>query len=340
MIVVENGSADHTFEIAQEFAKQHSSLRVIQNDWRGKGLAIQRGVQEARGEHIFFCDADLSKSTTTAKLTDKYPERLFNVGIAEANMIDVAAGLAVSGKVAFTGSFAVFATGRAYDQVRNTVAYSDLNVKLAPTHAGVTVGPDGGSHQMLEDITLMRVLPGMRVLVPADFAAARAAIRLAATTPGPFYVRLGRAGVADVHAEDFEAELGRAYRMREGDDVTLVACGIMVAQALEAADLLAAHGIEAEVLDAMSVKPLDAEWIVASASRTGAVVTCEEHSIIGGLGSAVAEVLGERHPVPLQRIGVRDVFGTSGEPAELLEYFGLTAARIAEAARSVIARRQ
>ena len=292
------------------------------------------------GLDVVAVDADLSGSTTTAKFADAYPERFFNVGIAEANMIDVAAGLAVAGKIAFTGSFAVFATGRAYDQVRNTVAYSELNVKIAPTHAGVTVGPDGGSHQMLEDIALMRVLPGMRVIVPADFAAARAAIRLAAATPGPFYVRLGRAAVPDVHPERFELELGRAYVLREGADVTLVACGVMVAEALAAADLLAAEGISAEVIDACSIKPLDAGRIVASAVKTGAVVACEEHSIYGGLGSAVAEVLGEQAPVPFARVGVRDVFGTSGEPAELMEHFGLSGPHIAGAARGVVARKR
>jgi transketolase len=297
-------------------------------------------VELAReGVDVVAVEADLSKSTTTAKFADSFPERFFNVGIAEQNMIDVAAGLAVAGKVAFTGSFAVFATGRAYDQVRNTVCYSELDVKLAPTHSGITVGPDGGSHQMLEDLALMRVLPGMRVLVPADFAAARAALRLAAATPGPFYVRLGRAGVPDVYDEGFELELGRAYVLREGSDVTLVACGVMVAEALAAADLLAARGIFAEVIDAESIKPLDVETIAASASKTGAVVTCEEHQIIGGLGSAVAEALSERTPVPLRRVGIRDVFGTSGEPAELMVHFGLTGADIAREAGDLVAAR-
>lgn len=297
-------------------------------------------VELAReGVDVVAVEADLSKSTTTAKFADAFPERFFNVGIAEQNMIGVAAGLAVTGRVAFTGSFAVFATGRAYDQVRNTVAYSNLDVKLAPTHSGITVGPDGGSHQMLEDLALMRVLPGMRVLVPADYAAAAAALRLAATTPGPFYVRLGRVGVPDIYDEGFELELGRAYVLREGGDVTLVTCGVMVAEALAAADLLAAAGIDAEVIDAASIKPLDAERIVASAKKTGAVVTCEEHSIIGGLGSAVAEVLCEHAPVPMRRVGVQDVFGTSGEPAELMAHFGLAAADIANAAQEVVAAR-
>lgn len=292
----------------------------------------------ADGIDVVAVEADLSKSTTTAKFASVHPDRFFNVGIAEQNMIGTAAGLAVAGKVAFTGSFAVFATGRAYDQVRNTVCYSGLDVKLAPTHSGITVGPDGGSHQMLEDIALMRVLPGMRVLVPADFTAAVGALRVAATTPGPFYIRLGRAAVPAVYDDGHEFEIGRAYVLREGTDVTIAACGVLVVEALTAAEELASSGISAEVIDVSTIKPLDTETIVASARKTGAVVTCEEHSIIGGLGSAVAETLSENAPAPMVRIGVRDVFGTSGEPAELMEHFGLTAANIAEAARKLVAR--
>jgi transketolase len=290
----------------------------------------------AEGVDVVAVEADLSKSTTPNKLADAYPDRFFNVGIAEANMTGVAAGLALSGQIAFTGSFAVFGTGRAYDQIRNTVCYAGLNVKLTPTHAGITVGPDGGSHQMIEDLALMRVLPGMRVLVPADFNAAKAAIRCAAETPGPFYVRLGRATLPEVYPDGYEWTLGRANVLRAGDAVTLVACGVMVAQALAAADILAAEGISAEVIDAATIKPLDAETIIASAKKTGAVVTCEEHSVIGGLGSAVGEVLGENAPTPLKRVGVNDVFGTSGEPDELMAHFGLTASDIAAAARTLI----
>lgn len=290
----------------------------------------------SEGVDVVAVEADLSKSTTTATFADKYPERFFNVGIAEQNMIDVAAGLAVAGKVAFTGSFAVFATGRAYDQVRNTVCYSNLDVKLAPTHSGITVGPDGGSHQMLEDIALMRVLPGMRVLVPADHNAAKAALRLAAMTPGPFYVRLGRVAAEDVYPEGFELELGKAYVLREGTDVTIAACGVEVAEALKAAELLAEQGVSAEVIDIACVKPLDVDTIVASAAKTGRIVTCEEHSVLAGMGSAVSEVLSEVCPVPTRRIGVADVFGTSGEPAELLEHFGLTAENIRRAALELI----
>lgn len=305
-----------------------------------------RATREALGEtlveladegmDIVAVEADLSKSTTTSKLGDKYEERLFNVGIAEANMMGVAAGLAVAGKIAFTGSFAVFGTGRAYDQIRNTVCYAGLNVKLTPTHAGITVGPDGGSHQMIEDIALMRVLPGMRVLVPADYHAAKAAIRTAAATPGPFYVRLGRATLPEVYPADVTVELGRANVLRAGTDVTLAACGVMVAAALAAADSLAEQGVSAEVIDVVSIKPLDVDAIVGSARKTGAVVTCEEHSIIGGLGSAVAEVLAENAPTKMVRVGVRDVFGTSGDPDELMVHFGLTGADIALAAKGLI----
>jgi len=306
----------------------------------------KRATREAYGEtllelaregmDVVVVEADLSKSTTTAKFGDAFPERFFNVGIAEQNMIDVAAGLASAGKVAFTGSFAVFATGRAYDQIRNTVCYSLLDVKIAPTHSGITVGPDGGSHQMLEDIALMRVLPGMRVLVPADFPSAKAALRLAASTPGPVYVRLGRAAVPALYDEDVELAFGKARVLRTGTDVTIVACGVEVAEALAAAETLAEEGISAEVIDAVSIKPLDADTIATSAAKTGAVVTAEEHSIIGGLGSAVAEVLGERCPVRMKRVGVNDVFGTSGEPAELMAHFGLDAPALVAAVRGLV----
>lgn len=293
------------------------------------------------GVPVVAVDADLSGSTTTAKFAAHSPEaaaRLFNVGIAEQNMIDVAAGLSLTGNVAFTGSFAVFGTGRAYDQIRNTVCYSNLNVKIAPTHAGISVGPDGGTHQMLEDIALMRALPNMRVLVPADYASAKSAIRIAATTPGPVYVRLGRASVPRVYADDSAFELGRAYVVREGTDVTIVACGVEIREALAAADALAERGISAEVVDAFSVKPLDRETILASARKTGCVVTAEEHSVFGGLGEAVAHLLVEACPVPCELVGMRDRFGKSGEFEELLGYFHLDAAAIVEAANRVYAR--
>ena len=253
-------------------------------------------------------------------------------------MVDVAAGLAITGHIAYTGSFAVFGTGRAYDQIRNTVCYSNLDVKVAPTHAGISVGPDGGSHQMLEDVSLMRGLPNMRVLVPADYAAACAALRLAARTPGPVYVRMGRASVPAVYADGVELEAGSAYVLREGADVTIVACGVEVEQALKAADELSGAGIEAEVIDAFSVKPLDERAIVASARKTGRVVVAEEHSVHGGLGSAVAEALARTCPTPVEFVGMRDAFGKSGEFEELMAYFGLDAEAIVEAVKKVMAR--
>ena len=290
------------------------------------------------GSPVVAVDADLTGSTTTKKLIeDGFADRLFNCGIAEQNMVDVAAGLATCGNIAFTGSFAVFGTGRAYDQIRNTVCYSKLNVKIAPTHAGVSVGPDGGSHQMLEDISLMAGLPNMRVLVPADYAAAQAAIKLAAETPGPVYVRMGRASVPAVYADGVELELGRAYVLREGSDVTIVACGVEVEQALVAAEELAEQGISAEVIDAFSVKPLDKATIVASARKTGAVVVAEEHSVHGGLGAQVAQALCEEHPVPVAFVAMQDRFGKSGEFEELLAYFGLDSKAIVKAVKRVIA---
>lgn len=310
----------------------------MNNNKRATREAFGNTLVELAGDGIdvVAVEADLSKSTTTATFARSYPDRFFNAGIAEQNMIGTAAGLAVSGKVAFTGSFAVFATGRAYDQVRNTVCYSGLNVKLAPTHSGITVGPDGGSHQMLEDLALMRVLPGMRVVVPADYNSATAAIRLAAKTPGPFYIRLGRTAVPQVYDEGFEMHLGRANVLREGEDVTVAACGVMVAEALTAAHALADEGISLEVIDVASIKPLDSATLLASVAKTRRIVTAEEHSIIGGLGSAIAELLGENDPVPMRRIGVKDVFGTSGEPAELMAHFGLTAGDISKAVRDLL----
>lgn len=293
----------------------------------------------AEGVPVVAVDADLTGSTTTKKLADAgYAGRLFNCGIAEQNMIDVAAGLSLAGNIAFTGSFAVFGTGRAYDQIRNTVCYSNLDVKIAPTHAGISVGPDGGSHQMLEDVSLMRGLPNMRVLVPADYAAARAAIRLAAETPGPVYVRMGRASVPAVYADGVELELGRAYVLREGSDATIVACGVEVEQALKAAQMLAAEGVEVEVIDAFSVKPLDEDTVLASVGKTGRAVVAEEHSVYGGLGSAVAETLARSNPAPVEFVGMRDQFGKSGEFEELLDYFDLGSRAIVEAVKKVMAR--
>lgn len=293
------------------------------------------------GLPVVAVDADLSGSTTLAKFASSSEEnakRFFNCGIAEQNMVDVAAGLALAGNVAFSASFAVFGTGRAYDQIRNTVCYSGLDVKICPTHAGVSVGPDGGSHQMLEDVSLMRGLPGMTVLVPADYAAARAAIKLAAKTPGPVYVRLGRASVPCVYDPEVELEVARAYVLREGSDVTIVANGIEIDEAMKAAGLLHEKGIEAEVIDAFCVKPLDGDTILASARKTGRVVVAEEHSVYGGLCSAVSELLAQNEPTPCEFVAMRDRFGKSGDMAELMRYFELDAQAIAEAVEKVIAR--
>lgn len=294
------------------------------------------------GLPICAVDADLSGSTTTNAFAQSSPEnakRLFNVGIAEQNMVGVAAGLALAGNVVFSGSFAVFGTGRAYDQIRNTVAYSNLNVKIAPTHAGISVGPDGGSHQMLEDISLMRGLPNMKVLVPADYASAQAALRLAAHTPGPVYVRMGRASLPAVYAPGVELQMGKAYRLREGSDVTLIACGVEIDQANKAADALAAEGISVEVIDVFSVKPLDENTILASLAKTCCAVVAEEHSVYGGLGSAISELCAQHLPVPLELVGVRDRFGKSGEFEELLSYFSLDSASLVEAVKKVLARK-
>ena len=306
-----------------------------------------RATREAFGEtlvelaqaglDVVAVDADLAGSTTTKKLGAYDPARLVDVGIAESDMIGVAAGLSLTGRIPFTGSFAVFGTGRCYDQIRNTVCYGKLNVKVCPTHAGLSVGPDGGSHQMLEDIALMNALPNMRVLVPADYESARAAIRLSAAIEGPVYVRMGRAKVPQVYEPGFEMVLGGSRVLREGTDVTLIACGIEVDQALKAAEKLAEQGVSAEVIDAYSVKPLDEKTVLASAAKTGRVVTCEEHSVNGGLGSIVASVLARNNPCPMRMIGTQDVFGTSGELAELLVKYGCDDNAIVAAARELLA---
>ncbi len=290
-----------------------------------------------QGLPVVAVDADLAGSTTTKKLGAYDPELLVDVGIAEQDMVGVAAGLSLTGRIAFTGSFAVFGTGRCYDQIRNTVCYGRLNVKVCPTHAGLSVGPDGGSHQMLEDIALMSALPNMRVIVPADYESARSALRLAARVDGPVYVRMGRAKVPQVYDAGCELSLGGSCLLREGTDVTLLACGVEVDQALRACDELAREGVSAEVIDVYSVKPLDEAAILASALKTGRVVTCEEHMLAGGMGSVVASLLSERQPTPMRMVGMRDSFGTSGSFEELLSHFGMDAAAICEAARSLLA---
>ena len=288
------------------------------------------------GENIVAVDADLTGSTTLKKIGADYPERLINVGIAEQNMIDVASGLSLEGFTAYTGSFAVFGTGRCYDQIRNTVCYSNLNVKICPTHAGVSVGPDGGSHQMLEDVALMSVLPRMRVLVPSDFNSCCAAIKLANSLEGPVYVRQGRAKVVQVYSDEVELKIGGSFQLSEGKDVTIVANGVEVAESLKAAEELKKEGITCDIIDAYSVKPLDVDAIVSSAKKTGKVVVCEEHSVYGGLCAAVSQMLSQECPCKIEFVAVKDHFGTSGEFEELMEEFELDSASIIKAVKRLI----
>lgn len=294
---------------------------------------------ELAAEHDDFVvfDADLAAATKTGKFKDAYPDRFFDAGIAEGNMIGMAAGVATTGRVAFASTFAMFAAGRAYEQVRNSVGYPHLNVKIGATHAGISVGEDGATHQCCEDIALMRAIPGMTVISPADDVEARAAVRAAYELDGPVYLRFGRLAAPVFNdPETYEFKLGKGVLLREGGDVTIVATGLMVAAALEAAEALAASGVSAEVINIHTIKPLDADLIVESARRTGRVVTCEEHSVIGGLGSAVCDALAERYPVPVKKVGVNDVFGESGPAVDLLHKYGLDAEGIVSAVRDFV----
>lgn len=289
--------------------------------------------------NVVVLDADLSKSTKTAGFSKKYPERFFQMGIAEADLIATAAGFATAGKIPFASTFAIFATGRAYDQVRNSIGYPGLNVKIAATHAGITVGEDGGSHQSIEDLSLMRGIPGMTVLNPADAIETEKLILAAAAYNGPVYIRLGREPVPNLFDDQYQPEIGKAVRLKEGKAATIIATGIMVEKALAAAETLNQKGTTVRVLNIHTIKPIDAAEIIKAAWETGAIVTAEEHSVIGGLSSAVAEVVVQNHPVPIEFVGVKDRFGQSGKPAELLEEYGLTAAKIVEAVEKVIARK-
>lgn len=296
--------------------------RVATRQSYGEAL-VELGAE--RDDFVVF-DADLAAATQTGKFKKAFPDRFFDAGIAECNMMGMAAGVAATGRTAFASTFAMFAAGRAYEQVRNSIAYPHLNVKIGATHAGISVGEDGATHQCNEDIALMRAVPGMTVVVPADDVEARAATRAALDIDGPVYLRLGRLATPVLNDRpDYEFQVGKGIVMREGSEVTVVACGLMVAAALEAAERLAGRGVSVEVIDMHTIKPLDEELLVASASKTGRVVTCEEHSIVGGLGEAVCGVLAERCPVPVRRVGVRDAFGESGPAEELLHRFGLDA---------------
>ncbi|TYC84558.1 transketolase family protein [Acetobacterium wieringae] len=312
-------------------------------------MAEKKATRQAYGDYLVklgeknpnlvVLDADLSGATKTNIFKKAYPERHFNVGIAEANLMGMAAGLATAGKVPFASTFAIFGAGRAYEIIRNSICYPKLNVKIALTHAGISVGEDGGSHQSVEDIALMRVLPNMTVLSPADAIETEKMLEAAMTIEGPVYIRLGRSDVPVLFDESYHFELGKASMMKSGSDVTIIATGLMVALAMEAADQLKEEGISAQVINMGSIKPIDVDAIKQAALTTGAIVTAEEHSIIGGLGGAVAEVLGDEAPVPLERVGVKDLFGQSGKVAPLMEKYGLTANAIVAAAKKALSRK-
>ena len=308
-------------------------IKTATRDAYGKALVELGGINDK----VVVLDADLAAATKTGMFKKAYPDRFFDSGIAESNMMGVAAGLAATGYTVFASTFAMFAAGRAYEQVRNSIAYPHLNVKIGATHAGISVGEDGASHQCCEDIALMRVIPGMVIINPADDIEARAAVLAAADYEGPVYMRFGRLAVPRIFDESYKFELGKAVTLREGTDVTIIATGLMVNEAIEAAKALADEGISAEVINIHTIKPLDKEAVVRSAAKTGAVVTAEEHSIIGGLGGAVAEALCESgKPVPVVRLGVNDVFGRSGPAVELLHIYGLDAQNIVAKAKQAI----
>ena len=307
---------------------------------------MAKATREAYGEalkklaasnpNVVVLDADLSGSTKTAEFKKVSPERFFNVGIAEQNLIGTAAGLSLAGKIPFASSFAMFAAGRAFEIVRNTVAYPSLNVKIAATHAGLTVGEDGGSHQAIEDLSLMRSIPNMMVINPADSREAEQAVLKAAEYVGPVYIRLGRMAVEDVYDDSYVFELGKGVLLRDGKDAAIIATGLMVQEALKAYESLKEDGISAKVINIHTIKPIDREIIISAAKKTKAIVTAEEHSIIGGLGSAVLEVLSDEYPVPLKRVGVMDTFGESGKPKDLLKKYKLTADEIVKQVKEVI----
>ena len=299
---------------------------------------IKKATREAYGEalaelgkineNVVVLDADLSGSTKTSVFKKAFPERHFNVGIAEADLVGRAAGLAASGKIAFASTFAMFAAGRAFEQIRNTVAYPKLNVKIAPTHAGISVGEDGASHQSVEDIALMRAIPGMVVLSPADAVETKKMVFAAAEYDGPVYIRMGRLGVPVLFDDNYDFQIGIANTLREGKDVTIAATGLMVAEALKAAEELEKEGISVRVINVGTIKPLDGETILKAAQETKFIVTAEEHSVIGGLGSAVSEFLSEVHPTKVKKVGIYDKFGQSGTGEELLQKYELTAEKL------------
>ena len=309
-------------------------------------LSKQAAMRDAYGEallelgeinrNVVVVGADTTGSLKSGVFGTKYPERFFNVGIAEQNLVSIAAGLALAGKIAYSGTYAIFVPGKCVDQIRNNICYPDLNVKLVCSHGGISVGPDGASHQQVEDIAIMRAVPRMKVIVPADAPSTKGIVKAIASIPGPFYVRLTRSATPVVYEGGFEYKFGEANVLRDGSDVVIFACGIMVPEALKAAESLEAKGVSASVVDMHTVKPIDSETILRFAQKCGRVVTAEEHNILGGMGSAVAEVLGEGRPTPMKRVGVMDRFGESGDPGELLKKYGLTSDNIEQAASGLV----
>jgi transketolase len=320
-------------------ASRDQDQKTERTDFSGQAVATRDAYGAAllelgrKNNNIVALDADLSGSTKTKGFAKAFPERFFNMGIAEQDLVGTAGGLSLAGKIPFASTFAIFESGRAWEQVRQTVGYSGLNVKLVATHSGITVGEDGASHQALEDIALMRVIPGMTIIVPADGYETKQVIDSVAEYQGPVYVRLGRSKVPPVMPDGYVFRIGKAHTYSIGRDATIVATGIMVSAALKARDVLAGEGIDAGVINMSTIKPLDGESLLAAARKSKLIVTAEEHSIIGGLGGAVSEFLSENNPVRILRIGTKDIFGRSGSPEELLEAYGLTADEIAGAIR-------
>ena len=307
-------------------------IKTATRDAYGKAL-VELGQ---KNDKVIVFDADLAAATKTGMFKKEFPERFIDCGIAESNMMGVAAGMATAGYTVFASSFAMFAAGRAFEQVRNTIGYPHLNVKIGATHAGISVGEDGASHQCCEDIALMRTIPGMTIINPADDIEARLAVMAAAEMDGPVYMRFGRLAVPRIFDENYKFEIGKGVYLKEGTDVTIIATGLMVERALQAAEMLVAEGISAAVINMATIKPLDRDIIIDAAKKTGAIVTAEEHSVIGGLGSAVAEVVCETMPVPVMKVGVEDTFGKSGPALELLEIFGLNAENICQKAKNAV----
>ena len=307
--------------------------KIATREAYGKALAEFGAIYD----NLVVLDADLAAATKTGTFKKAFPERHFDCGIAENNMICVATGMSLCGKIPFASSFAMFAAGRSFEQIRNSIGYPHNNVKIGATHAGITVGEDGATHQCCEDIALMRTIPGMVIINPADAAEARLAVKAAIEYKGPVYLRFGRMAVPVLFDDSYDFKIGKGVKMADGTDVSLIATGIEVEQALAARELLAAEGISASVVNMATIKPLDEELVVAEAEKCGAIVTCEEHTVIGGLGAAVCECLCEKRPTPVLRVGINDEFGRSGPAKELVSYYHLDAASIAEKAKAAIA---